>query len=1239
MTTSTAIPAAITLVTAPGSSLLPAISRVLEGLWLLAVFLVPLTYLGQDYAVSEAQIAYVEVPKVALLRTVAGLIFLLWSIEWAIKSRSFQGSFPSFQTITDKLRPSKIVPAFNNWLRVHPTRWLLLAAGLFFGSTFLSTILSGSFTTSIWGEIPGQDGYSTYTIASYGILFGVIATHLKRRAQIGRLLGTVVLMGVLVGLYGALQHYGHDFLGVTEITGGGTARVTVFMGNTIFAAAVLAMTVPVTLMAAAIIFHDENWGNSGPLSKLGQLGRDYLFTSLWASILAVQLLGLMFTFGRGAWGGAGLALAVFLGLIVLSFGWRILIRTGLVLGLAGVLLVTFLHWQGSVSIVNVGPWLGLVLALIGLAGTFATLFFIKKFAWAPVLIGAMGASAIIAGALVLGPSALSNRGDPGATGGGSTASQVAGRIASIRTDVLGGFVGGRGTHWKVSWELIKNRPWFEFDELSLSWLRPLIGYGPDLFRYTYLLESPPDGRSLRPLEPDHAHNFFIHQTVEQGIFGGIASLALFASVFGVVGHHILRRLRSGNPVYRLLLFGLMAIIFGRFLEMMVGVARISDLTVLWIIFGLFATLVNLDDEHPEAAGSAESQSPERTGHRNRRRAARASAGRSFSIGLMFRLAIVAWLVGGIGVVTWQKSINSVRASVAEGRALVHFREGDFEKTVEELDKAIKLAPGVPSYHNNRAQVFLNYQLRPEIFTEPGCAQQNETQYLVCLGIQILESNLQSVNQQPFNYRARIAAGNAAFNLTLYDTASLYYADAVAMVPNAWPIRNDLAESLMEIGQYDEALTTLDSSLAITGESSQSTGAFYIKGQTLELLQRNEEAITALNRGLSLGYTSNSAQRSLDLIREISAAINAPNTIESYDRVISENPQDAVAYYLRGLAHLQQGDANAANLDIEKSFGLGLQLNETRANRGYARFKDGDRGGTARGDLAKAVTLAPENALFNAYWGEYQMVYGNYPVALEYMDNAITLDPDLGLAHLGISRTYLLLLGIDLKLTPDTIDFMGLAKRALDSSTGLELPTPSHYVERGIIHEFFDEFELALSDFDKAIQINPDLAGAYHGRANTYANRGDFQSALDDFNTAIQIDPLNGEYFIDRGVIYQIFENFHRSSADFDTANNLGWGTDQLEQNLERKPENSSYFSKYTLPTVALEESDIATYKGVLSLVPNAWKVRNNLAEALINLGRYDEAIAELDLSLGITGDLAESSSALELKKRAISGIE
>ena len=74
------------------------INRAIELLWLVAVFLLPLAFFGQDYAQSEAVIAYVEVPKVAVLRTLAGLMAARWLIDWGLHSshQFFSNySFPS----------------------------------------------------------------------------------------------------------------------------------------------------------------------------------------------------------------------------------------------------------------------------------------------------------------------------------------------------------------------------------------------------------------------------------------------------------------------------------------------------------------------------------------------------------------------------------------------------------------------------------------------------------------------------------------------------------------------------------------------------------------------------------------------------------------------------------------------------------------------------------------------------------------------------------------------------------------------------------------------------------------------------------------------------------------------------------------------------------------------------------------------------------------------------------------
>jgi tetratricopeptide (TPR) repeat protein len=1126
--------------------LLPWISRSLEGLWLLAVFLVPLAFLDRDYSLSEAKIAYAEVPKIALLRALAAIIAVLWSIEWATKSDSLQGPFgsTSISGIVGRLNPSKAVSVVFRWVKVHPTRWLLLTAILFFGSTLLSTVLSGSFRNSMWGEIPGQDGYSAYTIASYATLFGVIATHLKSQAQLGRLLGAVVLMGVLVGLYGIFQHYNHDFLNLTESTGGGADRVTIFMGNAIFAAAVLTMTVPITLIAATLHFQNDGQGNWGPFSRLGQLQAEALATLLWASVLAVQLLGLMFTFSRGPWSGAVLALAAFLFLIVISLGWRMLIRSGLVLGLTGALVLGFLHWQGNVSVANVGPWLGFVIGLVGLSVTIAVLFFIKRFGRAIGFISAAGVIVAVVGAASLAPSAFTDHSysdTVGAESGGtSTTGPVGQRISSIRSEVLRGSVGGRSTHWEVSWKLINERPWFEFDDLSLSWLRPVIGYGPDLFRYTYLLESPPDNFRFLPLEPDHAHNFFIHQTVEQGFLGGFAALALFVSVFGVTIHQVVSKRKSTNPMYRILLIGLAAVILGRFLEMSVGVARVSDLTVLWVVFGLFAASLRFDDQQHETEITPEAPPNRRESRRNTRRANRASEARSISIGLILRLAVVVLLISPLGVITWQKSINSVRASIAEGKALKHFSAGDLEQTVVELDNAIRLAPGIPTYYNNRAQVFLAYQLQPGVFTEPGCDAQTEQPYLTCLTLKSIASNLESVNQQPFNYRSKLVAGNSLFNLQLNESAVEQYSTAVSMVPNSFRMRNTLAESQINIGSYSDAIANLEYSLDITEESDEAPPALVLKGRALYELGELNRAEETWKRGLVLARGQRTISIALDSLFQINVDRGVTLDIERFNRTIEENPKDGAEFYFRGLAHLVLGNLNSAIADFRKAIGLG-DLPELKANLGYAIFRTG--GGP--GDLEAAVNANPSIAMFHAYVGEVFVSRGDFAQALNAADTAYSKDPRLGIAAVVRAKS-LISLGLERP-----------AKEVLDLSLELGLTHSLHYVDRGQIYTQIGEYDLALLDMNEAIRINPDQASYYDARAKTYAIRGNFESAFEDFTSAIERNPAVGQFFRNRGVLYDILDDFGRADSDFEHARSL----DQIA-NPGPSERDSSYFLYY-----------------------------------------------------------------------------
>ena len=114
------------------------INRSIEALWLLTVVLVPLAFLGRSegqnfYAVSEAVIGYVEVPKIALLRTLVGLMAILWLIEWGIQARRPPTSPNESEGFW--LRSTALIPRLIGWLRGRPIRWLILAVWFFLGTT------------------------------------------------------------------------------------------------------------------------------------------------------------------------------------------------------------------------------------------------------------------------------------------------------------------------------------------------------------------------------------------------------------------------------------------------------------------------------------------------------------------------------------------------------------------------------------------------------------------------------------------------------------------------------------------------------------------------------------------------------------------------------------------------------------------------------------------------------------------------------------------------------------------------------------------------------------------------------------------------------------------------------------------------------------------------------------------------------------------------------------------------
>ncbi len=94
------------------------------------------------------------------------------------------------------------------------------------------------------------------------------------------------------------------------------------------------------------------------------------------------------------------------------------------------------------------------------------------------------------------------------------------------------------------------------------------------------------------------------------------------------------------------------------------------------------------------------------------------------------------------------------------------------------------------------------------------------------------------------------------------------------------------------------------------------------------------------------------------------------------------------------------------------------------------------------------------------------------------------------------------------------------------------------------HKNEGEYDRALADANKSMELAPGDAVALRGRGDIYVARGkkaqgDFDAAIADYTEAIRLDPRDATAYRHRGLAYEAKGDGARASADYNMVIELG----------------------------------------------------------------------------------------------------
>ena len=189
----------------------------------------------------------------------------------------------------------------------------------------------------------------------------------------------------------------------------------------------------------------------------------------------------------------------------------------------------------------------------------------------------------------------------------------------------------------------------------------------------------------------------------------------------------------------------------------------------------------------------------------------------------------------------------------------------------------------------------------------------------------------------------------------------------------------------------------------------------------------------------------------------------------------------------------------------------------------------------------------------------------------------------------------------------------LAIKDYNKAIELKPNDASLYYNRGLAYNKKGKVDLAIKDFDKAIELSLNDADVYNNRGDAYGTKGEFDKAFTDFRKAIELKPDCASAYYNLGKIYSIKDELDLALQSYDKV-------------IELRPD---FANAYNNRGAIYEDKGevnkaIKDYSKVIELKPAYTDAYNNRGATYFNKGEVDLAIKDFDKAIELNLDYAEA---------------